>query len=67
MEVELPLEMYRRACTTYPYRNDGIEAEIEKYYGLELDGTESFRLLGQFSADTVLIKIDSSWVQPTRS
>ena len=67
IEVTLPLEFYRRALTTYPYRNEGIEAEIEKYYGFELEGVLTFRLLGQINKYDVLIKIISNWVQPTRS
>ena len=65
--VELPLEFYRRAISTYPYRNEGIEAEIEKYYGIEIEHAESFRVLYPFNKDTVLIRVISNWVEPTRS
>jgi len=63
----MPLEHYRRALTTYAYKNEGIEAEIEKHCGIELEHTESFRLIGQFTPDTVEIKVYSNWVQPTRT
>lgn len=67
MEVTLPLEFYRRALTTYPYRNEGIEAEVGKYLGIELENVERFRIIGQVNKYDVLISVYSNWVQPTRS
>jgi len=66
MAVKMPVTSYRRAMHCYPTKNMGIEVEVGEHFGICLEGVERFRLLGQHN-DTVIIKIISNWVQPTRA
>ena len=68
MSVDLPVEAYRRAVSgVYAYRNEGIEAEVEKHLGCAVDGAERSRAIGHVHDGKVTILIESDWKQPTRA
>lgn len=67
LEVKLSAATTRRAMQCSPYLLGGIEDEIEKALGIELEGVERFLLERNMEDDSVRIKIISNWVQPTRT
>lgn len=66
LHVSLPVSSYRRALAMYPYRMEGIVAEVQENLGIALTGVESFRIIGQRNNHAIL-QIDSNWVQPTKA
>lgn len=64
--ITIPATVYRNAISTSSYLYKGIEMAVGEYLGVKLSGVERVRVLKNFD-DTVTIKLDCDWIQPTRA
>ena len=64
IELQLPADVFRRAITVGQTRLEGIEREVEKLLGVEIEGVLRFRIIDQKKG---LVRLESDWVRPSRS
>ncbi len=66
LELEVTDDLIRRAQQSYTYLSVGFEAEIEKFFGISIEGCERSRILPMRPDDRkVRILIESSWRRPS--
>jgi len=67
MEFTLTPCQCRSAMASYPYRNQGFTAEIEKAHGIRVEHIDEARMVRVTMNGDVLVKLRADWRQPTRA